>query len=180
MGILTRSDALAMAGRAQRGDRPALGRLLRGLIFGEGFRTNAGNPNSVVTPDIMGQQLYDTTNSRWFKAKGASSSSWALMSPAVAVGLISGNGSTVAVVVGFVPDWIEVINPTEGATVARFFWTTGMSEGAAIKQDASSMGTIGGRLGFQTVTTAGSEGFLIGNTVSVATAQLRYIAHKAT
>ncbi len=99
-----------------------------------------------------------------------------MISPAIAVGLISGNASTIAVVIGFVPDWVEVIDPTNNNL--RAFWTTGMSNGAGIKIDASSMGALNGGTGIAAVTTAGSEGFTIGPTVSVAAAQLRYIAFK--
>lgn len=179
MATLTRDAALASAGRAQRGDKTALGRLLRALITGETHRTYAGNPNNRVTPDSVGQELLDTTNSRWFKARGVSNSSWGLLSPAIAVGLISGNASTIAVVTGFVPDWVEVIDPTT-ATPQRFFWTNGMTAATAIKQDTSSMGTVASAGGISQVTTAGSEGFQIGPTVSVSTVQLRYIAYKAS
>lgn len=177
MATLTRDSALASAGRAARGDNTALGRLLRALIQGETHRTYAGNPNNAVTPDSIGQELYDSTNGRWFKARGASNSSWGLISPAVAVGLISGNASTIAVVTGFVPDWVEVIDPTNGNL--RAFWTTGMTAGAGMKIDRSSMATISTGNGLDVVSTAGSEGFQIGPTVSVAAAQLRYVALKA-
>lgn len=176
MATLTRDSALAAAGRAQRGDNTALGRLLRALIQGETHRTYAGNPNNLVTPDSIGQELYDTTNGRWFKSRGASNSSWGLISPAVAVGLISGNGSTIQVVTGFVPDVVEVIDTTNGNL--RATWTKDMTAGRGVKIDASSMGLIGAGLGISQVTTAGSEGFQIGNTVSVAAAQLQYIATK--
>lgn len=175
MADLSKSDALAAAGRAERGDRTALGRLLRGLIYGEGYVTNAGNPNETVVPNKRGQLCLDTTHGRWFKAKGTSDSSWGLISPAIAVGVISGNASTVAVVVGFTPDWVEIIDTTNSNL--RAFWTTGMTDDTAIKIDASSMGALASE-GITAITTAGSEGFQIGTTLSVNAAQLRYIAYK--
>lgn len=172
---LTRDNALASAGRAARGDRTALGNLLRALITGQTHRENAGNPNNVVTPDNIGQELYDTTNGRWFKARGASNSSWGLISPAIAVGTVSGSGGAVSVVIGFVPDWVEVIDSTNSNM--RAFWSSGMTAATAIKIDASSMGAVAAN-GITQVTTAGSEGFTIGSTLAVSAAQLQYIAYK--
>jgi hypothetical protein len=42
-----------------------------------GYVTNAGAPSSVV-PDFIGQHLFDTTNSTWYKAYGVTSGQWNL------------------------------------------------------------------------------------------------------
>ena len=42
-----------------------------------GYVTNAGAPSSVV-PDFIGQRLFDTTNSTWYKAYGVTSGQWNL------------------------------------------------------------------------------------------------------
>lgn len=40
-----------------------------------GYIENAGLPTS-VTPDFVGQRLFDTTNSQWYSATGTSSGNW--------------------------------------------------------------------------------------------------------
>lgn len=42
-----------------------------------GYVTNAGAPSSVV-PNFIGQHLFDTTNSTWYKAYGVTSGQWNL------------------------------------------------------------------------------------------------------
>lgn len=44
-----------------------------------GYVTNAGVPSAVV-PDFIGQQLFDTTNSSWYKAYGVTAGQWGLLS----------------------------------------------------------------------------------------------------
>jgi hypothetical protein len=41
-----------------------------------GFRTNAGSPASSVTPTHAGEMLYDSSGTAWYKASGATNTSW--------------------------------------------------------------------------------------------------------
>lgn len=44
-----------------------------------GFRTNAGSPISSVTPHFAGEQLFDSTNNKWYRSYGTSNTQWALL-----------------------------------------------------------------------------------------------------
>lgn len=41
-----------------------------------GHTTYAGDPTNNVTPEFVGQDCLDTTNSKWYKAASTASSSW--------------------------------------------------------------------------------------------------------
>ncbi len=70
------ATALQMAGRAARGDLNALGSVLKALILGQGYRTYAGTPVSVLTPRNIGERVFDTTNSVFYRAVGTAVTSW--------------------------------------------------------------------------------------------------------
>ena len=42
-----------------------------------GFRLNAGDPNGSLTPQFTSEELYDTTNTKWWKAYGTANTHWA-------------------------------------------------------------------------------------------------------
>lgn len=44
---------------------------------GHDYKTYAGDPNSHVTPQYIGQECLDTTNTAWYKATSLTNSSWA-------------------------------------------------------------------------------------------------------
>lgn len=46
------------------------------LAAAVGYVENAGSPYNAVTPDFIGQRLFDTTNSVWYRAYGVTSTSW--------------------------------------------------------------------------------------------------------
>lgn len=46
------------------------------LAAAVGYVEYAGNPYSYVTPDFIGQRLRDTTNNVWYRAYGATSTTW--------------------------------------------------------------------------------------------------------
>lgn len=93
----------------------------------------------------------------------------------IQVGVISGNASTVIVRCGFVPDYVEVIDTTNRNL--RAVWFSNMSNGTAVKLDASSMGSLTSE-GVSAVSGDDDEaaGFKIGTTLSVNAAQLGYVA----
>ena len=91
MAAMTKTQAVQMAGRAQRETgSAALGSMLRAIANGEGYISYAGSPNGTVTPDNIGQWLWDSTNSVFYRATGLTSSSWDLVVAATAI-----NGGTV-------------------------------------------------------------------------------------
>ena len=45
--------------------------------FGQvGYRTNAGSPSGVLTPNFIGEEMLDTTNTKWYKSTGANNTNW--------------------------------------------------------------------------------------------------------
>jgi lysophospholipase L1-like esterase len=46
------------------------------LAAAVGYVENAGSPYNSVTPDFIGQKLFDTTNSVWYQAYGITSTTW--------------------------------------------------------------------------------------------------------
>lgn len=63
-------------------------------VFGGAWHTNgkdiktllvyaeyAGNPTNNVTPDFIGQECLDTTNSAWYKSTGLLPANWVKLSP---------------------------------------------------------------------------------------------------
>lgn len=93
----------------------------------------------------------------------------------IQIGVISGNGSTIVVRCGFVPDYVEIVDTTNRNLVAK--WYSNMAAASAVKLDASSMGSLTSG-GISSVSGDDDEaaGFKIGTTLSVAAAQLGYIA----
>lgn len=41
-----------------------------------GYRTNAGTPSAVLTPNFIGERVFDTTNEDWYTATGAANTDW--------------------------------------------------------------------------------------------------------
>lgn len=45
--------------------------------FGQvGYRTNAGSPSGALTPNFIGEEMLDTTNTKWYKSTGANNTNW--------------------------------------------------------------------------------------------------------
>lgn len=61
-----------------------------------GYISGAGTPNGTVTPAYTGQEYFDTTNSVFYHAVGATNTSWAIDNgPGGAVGYAPGAGGAV-------------------------------------------------------------------------------------
>lgn len=45
----------------------------------QAYRTYAGDPTANITPDYVGEKLYDSTNHVWYKSKSVLTSSWVLI-----------------------------------------------------------------------------------------------------
>lgn len=73
------------------------------LAAAVGYIEYAGSPIGNVTPDFVGQVLFDTTNSQWYVAYGTTSSSWRMAaewlidSSGNFTGLTGPSGATISV-----------------------------------------------------------------------------------
>lgn len=61
-----------------------------------GYAQNAGSPVSAVTPDHVGQIIFDTSNSNYWIAYGAANTAWVLLASSTTTGAGPGNFSTIA------------------------------------------------------------------------------------
>lgn len=75
MSLLTARNAIAAA---VNGNMKSLGDILYALIRGEPYNSFAGDPNGNVLPQAIGDVLFDTTNSIWYRAYGLTNTSWAV------------------------------------------------------------------------------------------------------
>lgn len=67
---------------------PQIGR--EDLCDAIGYIENAGTPNAAVTPEFIGQKCLDTTNSVWYRAKGATNADWVVEGTAVNTAVTAG------------------------------------------------------------------------------------------
>lgn len=44
-------------------------------------RTNAGEPNTALTPEYLGEIVLDTTNNALWKAMGPANNNWIMLTP---------------------------------------------------------------------------------------------------
>lgn len=100
----------------------------------------------------------------------------AVIYPQTVIGTVVGGSSATAVVLGFTPDHVEVINMTDYNKM--FIWATPMtSDTAVILYPASTISQIASG-GVTPVTTAGSQGFSLGFNIAIASKLLAYKATK--
>lgn len=95
------------------------------------------------------------------------------MIPSSVVGSVAGSASAINVIIGFKPDYVEVVNTVTGTRLRRFRGFTGETLSAAgAVTIAAGLLDYEGSLG---------EGFTIpaGGTVNAAGQQLAYIAHRS-
>ena len=64
---------------AGRGSLSDLRTLLRALVDGAVYREYAGNPNSNIIPDSIGELCLDTTNDDWYRSNGLLTTDWVLV-----------------------------------------------------------------------------------------------------
>jgi hypothetical protein len=90
------------------------------------------------------------------------------------IGSYTGNGAAITINLGFVPDYVRVINVTDGDAGAT--WFNGMAAGTAIAEGAA-LATMGsnGITAFPGSLSA-SAGFTVGTTLSESAKVFRYIA----
>jgi hypothetical protein len=78
MAVQTLTTMKALANAMARGNLRAGADAVRSLMVGEPYVSNAGTPVAVVTPEAIGQRLFDSTNLVFYRATGLTSSDWAL------------------------------------------------------------------------------------------------------
>ena len=76
---MDKQSALLHASRGAQGDQTSLASAIRAALLGDGNRTYAGNPNGIVTPEVKGEYLWDTTNGVMFRAMSLTNTSWAVI-----------------------------------------------------------------------------------------------------
>lgn len=91
------------------------------------------------------------------------------------VGTVTGTGAAINIQLGWVPDYVKVINYTDGDTIHE--WFNGMTAGHAIKTDtAVAKITANGITAYEGTAAANSKGFTIGTDVSESADVLYYFA----
>ena len=91
------------------------------------------------------------------------------------IGIVTGTGAALNVSLGFVPDYVRLVNITDGNVLAE--WFEGMSEGTAVR-DTGTPATLAAPNGIATYLGSASQprGFTIGATLSASGKQLGYVA----
>lgn len=94
--------------------------------------------------------------------------------PAIAVGTYTGNGAAISISIGFVPDYVRVINITDGD--ATWDWFAGMAAGTAIKTDTAVANLASNGVTAYAGSTTASPGFTIGTDLSESAKVHRWVA----
>lgn len=98
------------------------------------------------------------------------------MNPNIRTGKVEGTGAAVDVVLGFVPDYVEVVNVEDGD--AKYQWFKGMTDGHAI-QSVNNAATQFSRItanGISELEGEDGAGFTIGSAISENGKDLYYLA----
>lgn len=94
--------------------------------------------------------------------------------PNLVTGTYTGTGAAISISLGFIPDWVEVINYTDGDILWK--WSSAMTNGHAIQVDtAVSKITSNGVSTYSGSTTVG-PGFTIGSSLSESGKVFAYVA----
>ena len=92
-------------------------------------------------------------------------------------GIVTGTGSAITVHCGFIPDYVRVINITDGTRVDE--WFAAMDDGTSIAIVGTAGPTLNTADGITPYTgTSGgdSAGFVIGSDISTSTKKIAWIA----
>lgn len=46
------------------------------ILQGPSYRSNAGSPSGVLTPEFIGEKVFDSDNSDWYSATGTGDTDW--------------------------------------------------------------------------------------------------------
>lgn len=102
----------------------------------------------------------------------------------IKVGTVTGTGAAINISLGFIPDYVRIVNVTDGDTIHEWFY--GMGAADAIKlQDVVDSGSTGNH-SMALITSNGidayvgdssaAKGFTISAAISESAKELRYIA----
>lgn len=93
----------------------------------------------------------------------------------VKIGTYTGTGAAQNIELGFSPDYVEIVNQTDGDTIGK--WFKGMTDGSAIDiQAAVAANAADGVSEYAGTTGATSPGFTVGTDYSENAKVYRYIA----
>ena len=99
------------------------------------------------------------------------------MAGEIATGSYTGTGSSIDIVLGWVPDYVRIINITDGDVTAE--WFSGMTDGASVDTAAAVASNASGSVAKLESTTLG-YGFSTGADNSESAKVFRYVALRAT
>ena len=99
------------------------------------------------------------------------------MNPTTRFGTVTGTGAAINVSLGFVPDYVEVVNVTDGDTIDK--WYKGMAAGTSITIAAAAATRGSNGISEYAGTEGGTAGFTIGSGISESAKVLRYMAIRA-
>jgi hypothetical protein len=101
------------------------------------------------------------------------------MNPTIKVGTYTGNTAAIDIVLGFVPDYVRVINITDGTHAWE--WFKGMTAGHAFQN--ANHGTVQNGVissnGISPVEGANGAGFRVGTALSTDAKVYRYVAMRS-
>lgn len=92
----------------------------------------------------------------------------------VKVGTVTGTGSAINISLGWIPDYVKVINYTDGDTVHE--WFNGFTAGHAVKTTTAVASLTSNGITAYAGTTSAAAGFTIGTDVSESAKVLYYVA----
>jgi hypothetical protein len=97
----------------------------------------------------------------------------------IRIGKVTGTGAAINVPIGFVPDYVRIVNATDGDRTDDWF-RDGMAAGTSIPTTAQ----VGATLGSNGISALDSstlgKGFTIGSTISESGKVLTYVAMRNT
>lgn len=99
------------------------------------------------------------------------------MAGGIAISTYTGTGSAINVAIGFVPDYVRIINITDSDVTAE--WFAGMTDGIAVDTAAAVAANADNGISKLESTSLGF-GFIVGTDYSESAKVYRYIALKAT
>lgn len=132
-------DARAHAHQAGRGSLSSLETLLRGIIDGETYREYAGSPYGNLTPNGVGERVFDTTNNEWYTSLGLTNTDWRRV-----------GGNSIADVMTFSDDFLAA------AISDEFSSTAGSGTGNAAATTVA--GAVNGEITLKSASDDGAHG----------------------
>jgi hypothetical protein len=97
------------------------------------------------------------------------------MIPSTVVGTVTGNGAAKNIIIGFKPDYVQIVNVTDGDAIDT--WFRGMAAATSVLSGGASGGaTRAAPNGITEYAGVEGEGFTIGAGISENAKVLRYVA----